>query len=395
MAELETPVAASALGAPWLLALGPAVVMGFARFAYALVLPAMKADLHWSYRAAGAMNTANAAGYLLGAIVTPLAVARWGERRLFLIGLWGTALLLLVSGATAIFAVLCLLRFALGVTGALVFISALALAVSNRGNLPAATAALICTGGIGAGIALSGGTLPFLLSVTGREGWRLAWVAMGIVSLLLALLVSRPVSQLGEETATAAIPWNRLSVFRPLWAGLTAYLLLGAGYITYMTFMIAYVRRQDSGAGLSALVWLLLGLATLLWPLVWRRPIQHWPGGLALAATTALVLAGTALPLLSSARPAILLSALLMGGSFTPVAAITTLTRRSVPPELFSLGVALMTVLFAAGQTVGPYVSGALSDRYGLSAGLMESAIVLLAAVGVALLQREPKSQRA
>ena len=48
------------------LAMGPAVALGLGRFAYALLLPSMRADLGWSFADAGALNTANAAGYLLG-----------------------------------------------------------------------------------------------------------------------------------------------------------------------------------------------------------------------------------------------------------------------------------------------------------------------------------------
>ena len=58
---LPTLVVATAL------ALGSAVSLGLARFAYALLLPAMRVDLGWSYFTAGAMNTVNAAGYLVGA----------------------------------------------------------------------------------------------------------------------------------------------------------------------------------------------------------------------------------------------------------------------------------------------------------------------------------------
>jgi predicted MFS family arabinose efflux permease len=47
------------------LAMGPAVALGLARFAYALLLPSMRADLGWSFANAGAMNTVNAAGYSL------------------------------------------------------------------------------------------------------------------------------------------------------------------------------------------------------------------------------------------------------------------------------------------------------------------------------------------
>ena len=51
------------------LAAGPLVGLGFARFAYALLLPAMASHLAWSLATAGAMNTANGVGYLVGALV--------------------------------------------------------------------------------------------------------------------------------------------------------------------------------------------------------------------------------------------------------------------------------------------------------------------------------------
>ena len=60
------------------LALAPAIGLGIARFAYALVLPDMRADLGWSYADAGWMNTTNAAGYLLGALIAARAIASVG-----------------------------------------------------------------------------------------------------------------------------------------------------------------------------------------------------------------------------------------------------------------------------------------------------------------------------
>src|SRR5262249_38566611 len=41
------------------LSLAPTVGLGIGRFAYALVLPDMRDSLHWSYSAAGFMNTIN------------------------------------------------------------------------------------------------------------------------------------------------------------------------------------------------------------------------------------------------------------------------------------------------------------------------------------------------
>ncbi len=39
------------------LSMGGAIALGIARFSYALLLPPMKADLHWTFAQAGALNT--------------------------------------------------------------------------------------------------------------------------------------------------------------------------------------------------------------------------------------------------------------------------------------------------------------------------------------------------
>ena len=58
------------------LSLGAAVSLGITRFAYGLLLPTMRLDLDWGYALAGAMNTMNALGYLLGALATPWLLKR-------------------------------------------------------------------------------------------------------------------------------------------------------------------------------------------------------------------------------------------------------------------------------------------------------------------------------
>jgi predicted MFS family arabinose efflux permease len=61
-----------------ILSLAPTVGLGIGRFAYALVLPDMRDALGWSYSAAGFMNTINAAGYLVGALMASGIIKRFG-----------------------------------------------------------------------------------------------------------------------------------------------------------------------------------------------------------------------------------------------------------------------------------------------------------------------------
>src|SRR6266699_2663330 len=61
-----------------ILSLAPTIGLGIGRFAYALVLPDMRDSLHWSYSAAGFMNTINAVGYLAGALMASRMIRRFG-----------------------------------------------------------------------------------------------------------------------------------------------------------------------------------------------------------------------------------------------------------------------------------------------------------------------------
>src|SRR5690625_6546461 len=88
---------------PWALAGGTAVTVGFARFGYALILPAMQSSLKLNYTQAGWLNTSNALGYLLGAVLTVILVKRLGNHRLFVAGFVVTTMALLTNWVDAQF----------------------------------------------------------------------------------------------------------------------------------------------------------------------------------------------------------------------------------------------------------------------------------------------------
>lgn len=104
------------------LSTGAAVALGLSRFAYGLLLPPMQADLQWTYVEAGALNTANGAGYIFGALVAAWLARRWGTARAFLAGFSVSVLVLLLTAMTASLSALILLRTVGGVSTAITFI---------------------------------------------------------------------------------------------------------------------------------------------------------------------------------------------------------------------------------------------------------------------------------
>ena len=369
------------------LSLGAAVALGLARFNYALLLPAMRSSLEWTYAQAGSMNTANALGYLAGALLSAPIATRMGLARCFWVSLLLTALSLLGTGLTDNFTTLFLLRSLAGLSGATTFITGATLASHLATGGQSGLVLGVYFGGVGIGIFLAGLGLPQLLEQD-AELWRLAWLGMGILSLLAVFMVrpvalAIPVSLKQPEKTEWRFPTQLLPP-------LLAYFLFGLGYITYMTFVIAFLR--SSGVAVWALsgFWLLLGGSTFASAFVWRRLLDRAKGSHALAVVLAVVTLGATLPLVSTSVTGVFLSALLFGGAFlSVVSAVTNIVRLTLPSPAWVPGIALFTVFFSVGQTLGPLISGALADRTNtLSGGFTLSAMFLFIAVILALLQK-------
>jgi predicted MFS family arabinose efflux permease len=378
------------------LAMGPAVALGLSRFAYALLLPPMRADLGWSFADAGAMNTANAAGYLIGALVAAPVGKRLGDKRVFAVSLLLTALAVGASGLTADFSWLLALRLVAGFTGALAFVSGAGLtsaAAAGGSKSRAPTLLGVYFAGAGIGVTASALAVPPLL---GTVGWRGGWLVLGALALAAtlfgALVLRRAPDPSRASAGTARGGWSP----RFMACKLLAYGLFGAGYIAYVTFIIAYLRSDEgfTGAGITRF-WSIFGLASVAAAFAWGPILGRLKGGWGTAATLSVVTIGTAVPLLWSAPAGAYLSAILFGGSvLAVVAAVTSFARRAAKPHAWTAAIAALTVAFGLGQCIGPVLSGALSDGpSGLRAGLWLSVGILAAAAVVAALQREPAEQ--
>jgi predicted MFS family arabinose efflux permease len=377
------------------LAMGPAVALGLARFAYALLLPAMRADLGWSYADAGAMNTANAAGYLCGALLAAPTVRRLGMKRTFLTGILLTAAAITASGLTGQFTLLLMLRLAAGVMGALAFVAGGTITAAASGSSARAPLALgIYFAGGGMGIAMSAVAIPLLLNVA---GWRAGWLALGALALIASLIAMpalkrSPLPAAPMRSAGAVVwPLRRISI------ELCGYVLFGAGYIAYATFIIAHLRSASDFKPVEiSLFWATLGFAAVGGVFAWSPVLAHLKGGRGAAATISMVTLGAAAPLLSDSRAAAYVSAVLFGGSFLSViTAVTSFARRAAPPEAWTRAIAALTVAFGIGQCVGPLLSGYLSDGpNGVRLGLELSAVILVASTFVIALQRELPAPR-
>ena len=379
------------------LALGLTVTNGFARFAYGLILPAMKSEMGWNYAQAGWLNTANALGYIIGAILTMILIRNVSPARLFAFGLITTTLALLATGLNANMSWQTLWRILAGVFGAMSFSTAGALTAMLFPNEPKKNAlaiAILFGSGGGLGIVLAGASLPLMLEKLGPSAWSTAWILLGIISLLFLPLglwaASQVRSPVQSKTSTIPLP---LSQMIPELAGYAGF---GLGYIVYLTFLSAWMTDHAASASFITLIWVILGLSICFSPIIWGPILTRYSSGLPLALILTCIAIGSALPVLINNTITLLISALVFGLSvFMAPGAVTSFTRQNLPPQSWARAMSLFTVVFAIAQTMGPYGAGLVGDIFNdIGVSLLVAAGLLLAGAFIALQQKPLKNYK-
>jgi MFS family permease len=195
------------------------------------------------------------------------------------------------------------------------------------------------------------------------------------------------------DTATKEATHAKFAV-APVAIYLAGYFLFGAGYIAYMTFMIAYIRDGGGGALAQSAFWSLIGLSAFVTPWVWRRVLALDRGGLATTIILGVNAIGAALPIFGQSPLLLAISALVFGVAFFAVVGSTTaFVRFNYPPAAWPTAIAAMTIAFGIGQTIGPIVVGAITDVVGsLSFALNVSAAMLALGAILSAFQGKLKS---
>lgn len=373
------------------LALGLTVTNGFARFAYGLLLPAMKFEMGWNYAQSGWLNTANALGYIMGAVLTMLLIRKYSPSHLFAFGLITTTFTLLVTGLNAEMWWQTLWRILAGIFGAMSFSTAGALTAGLFPKEPKKNAlaiAILFGSGGGLGIVLSGAFIPLMIETFGTSIWSFGWIIIGTISLLFlplgiwASLQLRPAIQ--KTVAPTTLP------IKKMWPELAGYAGFGLGYIVYLTFLSAWMTEQSASASFITLIWIILGLSICFSPIIWGPILKRYASGFPLALILSCIAIGSALPVIFNSTLTFFISALVFGLSvFMAPSAVTNFTRQNLSSDSWAKAMSLFTVVFAIAQTVGPYGAGLVGDIFqDLGMSLLTAAFILIVAAAISLSQK-------
>lgn len=395
-----------------------AVAMGIGRFAFTPILPLMiqEGTVHLAQTAW--LSSSNYIGYLVGA----LSLLKSKRHPLFV--MLGLSLVTLTTWLASLssFGWLLVLRFLAGVASAWVLVSISAFAINWLKSRQVASSGLIYTG-VGIGITLTGLICSYFIfqsatvTIAAQSSFsplssRL-WQYLGVIALLATLLVTfllakinsqfastAAVSTAAAETSlTKATHTNPTASITPaklkLANVLTAYGLFGFGYILPATFLPQIAKQWLSGQS-YLLIWPFFGLAAAL-SVVLSQGLQRRYNNFSLLGvwrvSQIIMAVGTLLPALWQSLTGLMLSALMVGGTFMVVtmAGLQVAASQVTHYPKYNLS-ALMTASFAFGQLIGPLTALVATGKNIWFALLPVSAIVLL--VGVALLWRPYQHQQ-
>lgn len=346
------------------------VVIAFARLAFGLILPPMRADLGLDYQQAGLLGTVTALGYLCFVLMGGIAAARWGSRFTIVFGLvWvavGFAGLSMASAYPTLLMLMSLLGFGTAFSFA-PMVSLLATWYPKQRGL-----VIGCmTSGVGLGILLVGLLVPLLYEWFGDSGWRVSWGSFAVVAISVAVLVvlfvrdpPRAVLKAGEKPPSAD-KWQIYRNHRVITVALV-YGIIGMTYIVQTIFMVSFMVESGHPESTAGHYLAMMGLLSLAAGPLWGWLSDRWGRGNALTASMALVALAMALPLASQGQLTFFLHFLLMGVSANGMfALIQASATDQVAPRYIPIAFSFVTMFFAAGQLVGPALAGGLIDLTG------------------------------
>ena len=392
-----------------------AVAMGIGRFAFTPILPLMiqEGTVHLAQTAW--LSSSNYIGYLVGA----LSLLKSNRHPLFVV--LGLTLVTLTTWLASLssFGWLLVLRFLAGVASAWVLVSISAFAINWLKSRQVISSGLIYTG-VGIGITLTGLICSYFIfqsaTVNAAAQSSLSplssrlWQYLGVIALLATLLVTFLLAKINSKSpSTAAAKANpskathtnptSSSILPPaklkLANVLTAYGLFGFGYILPATFLPQIAKQWLSGQS-YLLIWPFFGLAAAL-SVVLSQGLQRRYNNVSLLGvwrvSQIIMAVGTLLPALWQSLAGLMLSALMVGGTFMVVtmAGLQVAASQVTHYPKYNLS-ALMTASFAFGQLIGPLAALVATGNNIWLALLPVSAIVLL--IGVALLWRPYQHQQ-
>jgi predicted MFS family arabinose efflux permease len=346
-----------------------AVPMGIGRFAFTPLFPMMQADAGLSLAEGGWLASANYAGTLLGALAAmrarvPAPAAIRG-------GLVTIALATLAMGVERRFAGWLVLRALAGAAMVWVIVFASAWALERLAPLRRPWVNSAVFAGYGVGIAVAG--LVCLGSMAAHVTSARVWTVLGALAMVVAIATWPVFGAAGAGGHAAREPaprWDADAIRIVLCYG-----AFGFGYIVSATFLPVMARQAVADPSVFGWAWPLFGVAAAAASVAAGALPRSLANRRLWLMSHVVMAVGVVLPVLVPGIVAIMLSALLVGATFTVTTMAGFQEARMVQPDRARRLIGALASAFSLGQIV------ALAGVSALAGGEFTAALVVACAV--------------
>jgi MFS family permease len=382
--------------------------LGFGRFGYTVILPAMKQQLALSDVQAADLATGTMLGYLVLSVLGGVLAARFGPRLIIAVFLFLTSASMALTGLAGSYGAALVARTLTGVGSGGVNVPVMALTAVWFSPRRRGMAMGITVSGSSIGLLVTGLLIPPILERYGGAGWRYGWFVLAAVTALIAVLCAallrdspqqKGLRPLGGEKKAEGIPlplvpfskWRSIYTSPRVWQLAAIYATFGFSYVIYATFFVRYLTGE-AGIALqrAGSLWSLVGLTSVASGFVWGVVSDRLGRKAALALV--LLLQGTSFLLFGVWRaPAgYLSSALLFAVTAWSVpalmaASVGDMTEPRLAPAVFGF----ISLFLSIGQAAGPFVAGRVAAATGSfgTAFVTGGLVALAGALGALLLK--------
>lgn len=327
--------------------------IGFSRFSYTPLLPAI-IEAHWFEPSAAAyLGAANLAGYLVGAVLGHQASAHSSVTFILRAMMLLASVAFLACAYPLSFLWFFLWRFVSGLAGGVLMILAAPAVLSSVSPSRRGLAGGAIFMGVGAGVAASGTLVPLLL----QKGLQETWFSLGGLSFLLTIIAwtGWPTKKNPVEIEDT----SRLPQRKELRALYVEYALNAFSWVPHMIFLVDFIARGlNEGVHVGAHYWVIFGFGAMVGPVLVGYLADRTGFGVALRLAYLIEIFAIAMPALGFGSFFLIASTFVVGAFMTgTVPLVLGRIHELLPtrPSQRKIAWSFATIAFALLQACGAY----------------------------------------
>ncbi|MBS4216171.1 YbfB/YjiJ family MFS transporter [Neobacillus rhizophilus] len=363
-------------------------VIGFGRMSYGILMPFMKDSLSLTYQQAGLLGTVTAVGYLSLVLFVGIFAAKWGSRKLIIIGTLLVTCGLVYLTWTQTFLSCLVGMVLLGIGAAFTYTPLVNIVV---GWYPQQRGMMIgfIISGLGLGSLISSLLIPVFTDWFSTNGWRYLWLLFSFVTLLSSFVSYRilrdPPTVLHKTDQKGHSFVHDVYLNKKVVLVAVIYGLIGFAYLIPQSFLFSFLLDSHINQYSAGHIMSLGSIMSIFSGPLWGTISDKIGRKTSMLITLFLGAVSMIIPIIFPVYLGFVICQFLWGITYVGMLSlIQALSTEQVHQSYAPVALGYVTVYFAVGQFIGPGLGGWFIDYLGgipsalyLCSGLLLAAFVL------------------